>query len=495
MKTATISGVPPSIQRDSWWMGNIERGNGKEPSAHSKNMRAPLMLLALVALADAMVWQVVPGLSLAVLSLTVIGAACLMARNLPLKRAMLAGVAAIFAVAPVIELVQPLSILLLFLGLSLSLCLIAGVTQVDLIRASFRYPILAPIAVLRRLGSNLKAQNLQNLPQLDPRRFLLGWGLPIGFGGLFLVLLTGANPVLEQFFDTLSRFHRPEIDLWRFVFWAFVGLLIYAALIASTLFAVLSARRPQKLSVRREGLINATSVTRSLVMFNALFAVQTGMDVLFLYGGTGLPEGMSYAQYAHRGAYPLLATALLAGLFAVLARPYTDARPVLRAALIAWLVQTLALVAASITRLEIYVDVYGLTRLRAAAAIWMAVVALGLGLVIWQVQRKHQTIWMLRRCVILGLSVLYVSAFVNFDRAIAWYNITRDVQQDRTYICSLSEGVIGPIWKYYGSPRTYCAGAHYLPPAVFRSDDWREWGFRNWRLRTSLATLETEMRP
>ena len=88
-------------------------------------MRAPLLLLALIALADVLVWQVVPGLAVAALSLTVIGAACLMARTLPLKRAILAGVTALIAVAPVVEVAQLLSLFMLCTGLSL--CNTAGV--------------------------------------------------------------------------------------------------------------------------------------------------------------------------------------------------------------------------------------------------------------------------------------------------------------------------------------------------------------------------------
>ena len=50
-------------------------------------------------------------------------------------------------------------------------------------------------------------------------------------------------------------------------------------------------------------------------MFNALFAVQTVLDLTYLWGGVALPDGMTYATYAHRGAYPLIVTALLAAGF------------------------------------------------------------------------------------------------------------------------------------------------------------------------------------
>ena len=60
-------------------------------------------------------------------------------------------------------------------------------------------------------------------------------------------------------------------------------------------------------------------MSRSLILFNALFALQTGLDLAYLWGGANLPDGMSHAEYAHRGAYPLIATALLAAGFVLIA--------------------------------------------------------------------------------------------------------------------------------------------------------------------------------
>ena len=50
-----------------------------------------------------------------------------------------------------------------------------------------------------------------------------------------------------------------------------------------------------------------------------LFAVQTNLDVTFLWGNAALPADITYAAYAHRGAYPLILTALLAAGFVLVA--------------------------------------------------------------------------------------------------------------------------------------------------------------------------------
>ena len=484
------------MQRDGWWMDGIERKPGEDPHNLPRDMRGPFIIMALIALADAMVWQVAPGLSLVVMSLTVTGAACQMAQTLSPERVITAGVMAFLAVAPAIELVQPLSLFLLFVGLSASLCIIAGISRQDLLRAMRRYPFVAARATWRDAHARTRrAGGLMPQPS-KIRDIVLAWAVPLGLGLVFGLLFIGANPVLDRFVANLTSLQAPDFPVSRIMFWVVMGLFFWAALIAHRLHDPLSARRSPRQLVKRPGLINAGSVTRSIVLFNALFAAQTLSDLFYLYGSNALPDGLTYAQYAHRGAYPLLVTALLAGVFAVLARPFTDDNKPLRLALILWLIQTLALVVASATRLEIYVDVYGLSRLRVAAAIWMAVVAAGLCLVIWQVRSRHRTTWMLQRSALLGLAALYCAAFINIDGLIGRYNLTRAVKLDQVYLCGLSQAVLDPIARYGYMPETFCNwNGEWHGPVVTTPRDWREWGFRNARLRSSLATLNSEINP
>ena len=51
---------------------------------------------------------------------------------------------------------------------------------------------------------------------------------------------------------------------------------------------------------------------------NALFAVQSSLDLTYLWAGVALPRGAGYAEY-HRRAYPLVVTALLAAVIAIFA--------------------------------------------------------------------------------------------------------------------------------------------------------------------------------
>ena len=132
-------------------------------------------------------------------------------------------------------------------------------------------------------------------------------------------------------------------------------------------------------------LFGRAAILRSLIVFNAIFAVQTALDLTYLWGGTALPDGMSYAHYAHRGAYPLIVTALLAAAF-VLAAMRKDGPAEgsvwIKRLVYLWTGQNVLLVVSSILRLWLYVEVYSLTELRIAAGIWMALVAVGLVLIL-----------------------------------------------------------------------------------------------------------------
>ena len=66
-------------------------------------------------------------------------------------------------------------------------------------------------------------------------------------------------------------------------------------------------------------LFGTEAILRSLILFNGLFAVQTVLALVYLWGNAKLPDGISYAGYAHRGAYPLIATALLSAAFVLAA--------------------------------------------------------------------------------------------------------------------------------------------------------------------------------
>lgn len=137
--------------------------------------------------------------------------------------------------------------------------------------------------------------------------------------------------------------------------------------------------------------VSIASVTLSLILFNLLFAVENMLDIAYLSRALPLPRGMGMAEYVHRGAYPLIVTALLAGLFVLVTlRPGSSTAhvPAIRRLVVLWIAQNVILVASSIQRTLDYIDVSMFTALRIHALAWMALVACGLMLICWRMLRE-----------------------------------------------------------------------------------------------------------
>ncbi|MDQ2094381.1 DUF4153 domain-containing protein [Rhodalgimonas zhirmunskyi] len=493
MKTFLLRGVPPALATDGWWLTSSISQTGEKPptsrpraSGREDNSPFPASvgaLLALIALADVMLWQVsAPGLSLFVFGAGVILAAWALAG----QRGTGGLILALVSFLPVIERVQPLSLAFWFAGLALGAAWIA-LARFPGLSGGLRFLLHAPGQAIGDLHHLLTLRKEGDL-RATLGRATLAWALPIGLSLVFLALFAEANPLFE---DVLARFDPvdwldPETAA-RGVFWAGIAFLAWPFLRLRAMQQRIALGLSQPRARALPALINAGSIARSLYLFNALFALQTVSDIAVLWGHAALPEGMTYAQYAHRGAYPLVATALLAGAFALVARPFTSGNGALRAALLIWVGQTVLLTISSLIRLNSYVSAYGLTHLRLSAAIWMGLVALGLCLVIWQVLRDIPARWLLLRSAALGLVTLYLCAFVPFAPIVARYNLTHDVPFDRVYLCRLDRAALPVIVAHERATRqTLCP---YVRPELHSPRDWREWGFRDWRASNSLLAL------
>lgn len=474
----TIRGVPSALAMDAWWLDDSRAAPTPSRQAAAGWTRRAGAILALIVTGDMLFYGHPIGLNLALFAILLV---LLSGWSRGTGVEARAGMALLLAVAPVLEEVQGLSVLFLVLGL--------GVTVFRQQSGLFPGPdMLARLfrAYLRALPSGvvLAVSSLRSgmfRVRVKPRAMLRDWALPLGGALILTSLLAEANPVLSDWVEQLS-FEGPSLDklLRRLLFWGGLALVIWPV------FTALASGSTEWRSARVVLLpgVNAVSVTKALVLFNLLMAVQTISDLAILWGGGALPEGMTYAQYAHRGAYPLLLTACLAGAFAIAASPFLSERKGLKALMFLWLAQNVLLTLSAGYRLWLYVGVYGLTYLRIHAAIWMLCVVLGLVLVAVQIRWDRPTGWFLKRGGAAGLAVLYICCFVNFADVIARHNLTHVERLDHYYLCQLGPGAAAALRD--SQQVVSCAAT---PPQV---EGWRDWGFRSWRINRYLETSNRE---
>lgn len=492
-----VRGLPRGLAKDAWWMAADSRSgatDGVRPLPAMTQGAFPV-LIALIVLMDVMLWQVTPGLSLVVVIIALAAAAqfCL-GRRLSRRGMMLGWGGIALGILPLVEVVQPLSISFAIAGLLhfVAWCLLDGgpVDSARLGRAVGRFLLLGHWQTVRDILATTKQVKAGETARSIPFGGLFtNWALPVGLGGIFLILLMRANPILATWVSTLTNLAPTTIgDIERVLFWVFAGLAVWPVLRLAPLRAYMVPRLPvagtTSLFRLPHAVLNAASLWRALIGFNLIFAVQTAMDLTYLWGGASLPDGMSYAQYAHRGAYPLIATALLAGLFALLAQPFLPGRKGLKALLYLWIAQNVALTLSAVLRLDLYVQAYGLTYLRFTAMVWMGLVAAGLVAMIWQMVRVHSINWLIRVNAAMAVAVLYVLCFVNVAGIIATYNLAHHPQAT-PYVCQLGEGADAAIVAHERAlGYQICAPSNMTLAAP---QGWRDWGYRNWRLRRNLT--------
>lgn len=258
--------------------------------------------------------------------------------------------------------------------------------------------------------------------------------LPLTGGAVFLALFATANPLIGQAF---ARVALPDFwtTTWRMLFGAIVFVMLWASLRPRAHATSPSLLRERGTQTTFEPSV--ATLTLSLVTFNALFAIENALDIVFLWSGADLPPGVTMADYAHRGAYSLIATALLAGLFVLVAlRPGSAAAasPVVRRLLTVWILQNLLLVASSALRTLDYIDAYGMTVLRLSALAWMALVATGLALIAWRLLAGRSAAWLVNANALAAMGVLAMASVVDLGATAAAWNA-------RT---AIAEGKAGP---------------------------------------------------
>lgn len=321
--------------------------------------------------------------------------------------------------------------------------------------------------------------------------------LPVLGGVAFFSLFVFANPVLEHF---VTQVHVPALDaslFGRAIVWVILGVIIWSFL--RPYHSRKSRAHHPKVTHTEFGFPSKASITLSLMVFNALFLMQNGMDIAFMSEIVPLPDDMTLAQYAHRGAYPLVATALLAGLFViVLLQPKSAAASdkVARLLVSFWIAQNVVLVASSLVRTWDYIQAYSMTQLRLAALVWMVLVAFGLLLIGWRLLRAKSGAWLINANLAAVGIVLTGFCFVDMRTITAQWNVAHakevgghGVELDLCHMHELGSGALLPLMhlEQQPLPETFRKRVKHVREVIHAKEyRWLTDGAWTWSLGTNL---------
>ncbi|WP_405790913.1 DUF4153 domain-containing protein [Streptomyces sp. NBC_00029] len=202
-----------------------------------------------------------------------------------------------------------------------------------------------------------------------------------------------------------------------------------------------------------------------LIVLIVLFAGFNAVQLAVLFGGYDKvleSTGLTYAEYARQGFWQLLwATLLTLAVIALALRwaPRAGAgdRRLVRVVLGVLCAMTLVVVAAALRRMDLYVDAYGLTRLRvsvAAMELW-----LGLVIVLIMAAGLFGGRWLARAVAGSAAAAVLVFGLMSPDGMVAERNVARfaaDQKIDLAYFQSLSADAV-PALDRLPEPQRSCA--------------------------------------
>ena len=277
---------------------------------------------------------------------------------------------------------------------------------------------------------------------------------------VFAVLLSSADPI---FGDWIKKIFNLE-KLPEYLFRLFYILLIAGFLVGVYLKAVLPAHTAEKPDPNQPWMKPFLGWTEGgiiLTAVNLLFLTFVIIQVRYLFGGAANinETGYTYAEYARKGFFELVAVAVLSlGLYLVL---NTITRTEKRRSKIAFsalsvllMANVTVILASSLMRLMLYEQAYGFSRLRTYTHVfiyWLA--ALLLVTIVLELLHKRGHFGLALLIVVVGFGASV--AILNVDGFIVNQNVKQAGSGeglDVNYLNSLSTDAVPAMIQQYSNP-------------------------------------------
>lgn len=261
---------------------------------------------------------------------------------------------------------------------------------------------------------------------------------------IFAALFSSADLVFKKYVLDLFQINISPDTLFQTVLVLVVGAVMLGAY--GYILKTRAADRPTSAETQRK--IGQTEIHVMLGLINALFLVFIAVQIRYLFGGQSViaAQGFTFAEYARRGFFELIAAAIIAFLI-VWAAEQSIARNNHRLPTgFTWLsgllnVLLLTILISAFQRLNLYEQAYGFTTSRWYAhvlIIWLGVLVL---MFIVKIIRHQAEAAFLRQALALIVLFLLAVNVINPDRFVAeqnWQRYEDTGKLDPFYLTTLS---------------------------------------------------------
>ncbi|MBT1182201.1 DUF4173 domain-containing protein [Bifidobacterium sp. CP2] len=228
--------------------------------------------------------------------------------------------------------------------------------------------------LLDGLGRNLRGCGPDGTRRIGGAARKAGLAMLIGLPllAVLLALLSGADMVFR--YGLTRLFGDFDVrSLCTHAAWTLLPLPFLFSLLAHAddTSDKAKASYAMRAGLRFDGAVTAIVLGMAL----AAYAVFCGVQFTFLFAGAGLPDGLTYAEYARSGFFQLLAVAAINLTMFGLAHTYARRTRTLVVMLVGLVGATGVMLASAARRLLLYIAAYGLTWMRYAAGAFIGLLA------------------------------------------------------------------------------------------------------------------------
>lgn len=277
---------------------------------------------------------------------------------------------------------------------------------------------------------------------------------------LFFLLYKDSSPIFAEYTKWI------HFDFTKLSWFFFTGaglLLVYAFLYHKTIpfietreNALAIQLEARAIDNKRQNRLDAekTSLIVLFALLNLMLLVINIGDFNTILLNGELPEGIKHSDFVHNGIASLIVSIILAiGIIMYFLRNdlnFQKGHKFIKSLVLLWILQNTLMLLSTCWRNHIYISEYTLTHLRIGVYVWLALAFIGLVLTAIKITSNKSNWFLIRSNFSAWIVVLVLSGSVDWDLAIARYNLKnkRIHEIDYNYLFSLSDTAIPELLTF-----------------------------------------------
>lgn len=266
---------------------------------------------------------------------------------------------------------------------------------------------------------------------------------------VFLLLFSSADLIFQKYVSDLITIDIEPETVFRSI------LVLIATFIYIGAYSYTFRKTENQIIAQQNNKTYSVGHIESSILFgsvNVLFFIFILVQLTYLFGGESniSSQGFTYAEYARRGFFELIAVSIISLLLLIttekyIARKETDHALGFKILSTALVIQVILIMTSAFTRLSLYEESYGFTTLRLYSHAFIILLAVIFCLLLYKIYKdKRENTFAFRAFISITL-FLAVMNFLNPDAFIARRNIERFAatgKLDVYYLSRLSDDAV-----------------------------------------------------